>query len=59
MEIKADADLAIAAIMMIVGVVFIFKPEVVGIIIGLFLIIMGFNSIIKHQSGKHGWRKKA
>ena len=61
MRLEMDTDLIIALVLIAFGVLFIFKPELVGIIIGLFLILMGVNSLTKRTPrGKpYGWRKKA
>jgi uncharacterized membrane protein HdeD (DUF308 family) len=60
MQFEIDTEIITAVILIVVGAVFIFKPAYMGIIIGLFLIIMGVNSFVKsRQRGKHGWRKKA
>ena len=58
MKTEVNSDTATAVILVLIGVLFVFKPEVVGIIIGLFLILMGVNSLIKSQRGKsHGRRE--
>jgi uncharacterized membrane protein HdeD (DUF308 family) len=60
MQYEIDTEIITAAVLIIVGAIFIFRPEYTGIIMGLFLIIMGVNSFVKsRQRGKHGWRKKA
>jgi multisubunit Na+/H+ antiporter MnhC subunit len=60
MQLEINSEMVTAVLLIFFGGLFIFKPEYIGIIIGLFLIIMGVNSLIKlGQRGKHGWRKKA
>lgn len=57
---EVDREVLTALALILIGVIFIFKPEAVGIIIGFFLILMGANSLNRSMmKGKHGWRKKA
>jgi multisubunit Na+/H+ antiporter MnhC subunit len=59
MKMEFNDDIVVAVVLIIVGALFIFKPELVGIIIGLFLIVMGINLLTKTQTkGRlHGRRK--
>jgi multisubunit Na+/H+ antiporter MnhC subunit len=49
MKENVGTELVTALVLVLIGAIFIFKPELVGIIIGVFLILMGVNSLIKAQ----------
>ena len=60
MKIELNDDLVVAIVLMAVGILFILAPQLVGIIIGLFLIVMGINLLTKTQSrGRSHGRRKA